>query len=117
MRTYETILTETIGDHLLKVALNRSGWAMPRTPSGAVGRKQTSATNRAGSLPVDGVRHSDRLVLHHIRKQASISRGESGRDTEGRGEAQCGTSRGAPIENRAKHHGSVLGWCARRGRS
>jgi hypothetical protein len=41
--------------------------------SAAGGRNPTSATNRAVSLPVDGVCHSDRRVLRHIRKQASLS--------------------------------------------
>jgi hypothetical protein len=46
--------------------------AHKESPGTAVGRNQTSATNRARSLPVGRVRHSDRLVLRRIRKQASF---------------------------------------------
>jgi len=52
--------------------------AHKESPGTAVGRNQTSATNRARSLPVGRVRHSDRLVLRRIRKQASFHAEKAG---------------------------------------
>ena len=62
-----------------------------------IGRNQTSATNRALLRPADAVRDTDRVVLRHIRSQASkfFNTEKQGGATEDHGEGQCGASRGA----------------------
>ena len=66
----------------------------------AVGRNQTSATNRAVSQPVDCARDTDHQAPRHVRNQASkqaFQHGETGRATERHGEAQSGASRGVRL--------------------